>query len=231
MEASNNTVRYHHAAQPIIDVATGRVFGHELLLRCACNGEFYTPDEFRSRHKRFHLDWARIDLLIVKEVIRRGKTYNGTLLFNMSPATAGDESTMFEFLNGLCRVKDMGLCDNAGIEISENLNMSNKILSRLVGIVQSFGLSACLDDYDNGRNNIDRFTLSRWDIFKIDWRPGHRSHFDRNRINRLCDVLQPGNTRVLLEGVETETDHKEAVDTRIDLVQGFHYGRPTIQSA
>ena len=100
---------------------------------------------------------------------------------------------------------------------------------RLAGL-RTLGYGVAMDDFGTGHAEL--FTLAELgpDVVKLD-RSMVRDHADSNRRSRALPAITAMcrrlDTQLVAEGIETESEHRRAVDAGCEMLQGFLFARPT----
>ena len=215
------------AFQPIYDIKTGDLFGHEALMR----PDGCTPMELINSYERAGL------LNRIEEVT----FYNGTKAF-MEAQLDG-----YLFLNsfpGACMSLEMAMAtaelggdqmaDRLYVEVLEYTKYDSFAWSLKKKVIQETGSTPgiVIDDFGTGEN-IDRMCIDKYkpSIVKIDRK--FITHIDSNEENQaivadMITQLHDLGIKVLAEGVETVEEYTYLMRTDIDYMQGFYLGKPKI---
>ena len=211
------------ALQPIVDLRTGQVIGHEALVRGPAATEWPTPDGiFRTAHS---LGQERQ----LEETCRR-------LALTVRRRQLPDDQRLF--LNVDLQHQDLPLDPDGGlkrpeqvaIEISERLDFLNnpRALKDLQGW-RDAGYMIVLDDYGTGYSSLGTLLAVQPDVVKLDrYIVGS---LDRNRQHRTAVEAVVGlakdlGIKVVAEGVETMGELRALRKIGVDYGQGFLLGRP-----
>lgn len=220
------------AFQPILSLANHRTVGHEALLRAQdSNGTGVSPLTV------FHDVKAGADAVYLDRLVRtlhtrnytRSTADNGWLFLNISSDVVVSGPSFGAFFGEML--------EHAGIdpsrlvvEILEGAIESNQRLAEAVEYYRHLGCLVAIDDFGAGHSNFDRVWALKPDIVKLD-----RSLIVRARENararrmlpNLVSLLHEAACLVLMEGVETREEVLIAIDSDVDLVQGYFFARPT----
>jgi len=115
-------------------------------------------------------------------------------------------------------------------EITEQA-ADDHVLASLVREMRRHGIRVAIDDFGTGHSTEGRMSLLQPDIVKIDggWFAEFCRHAAAERFFRpLVSSLHDRGARVLVEGIEQATHLRVALDGGVDLLQGFHLGRPAL---
>jgi diguanylate cyclase (GGDEF)-like protein len=222
-----------NAFQPIVEVATGTVFGYESLLRGHDRIGFTSPPQLLDQaHQAGQLlpleqmmagralakfaslpDYSSATLFLNLDVrlISRGRDFLDKLLHHLKASNIAPSSVCFEF--------------------SERFdNTSVPEFADLVTEMRSAGFKLAIDDFGVGHAEmkllcdypVDYLKIDRHFVSEIDSNPRKR-HLVKNIVN-IAHVL---GIRVIAEGIETEADFLACREYGVDLVQGYFIARPT----
>lgn len=116
------------------------------------------------------------------------------------------------------------------VEILESAINESEDLARAIDYYRKLGCLIAIDDFGAGHSNFDRIWRLRPHIVKLDQTfavQAYQSRKVRRMLSSLVDLLHEAGSLVLLEGIETEDQALIAVDSGIDFVQGYFFGRPS----
>lgn len=223
-----------NAFQPIVETASGAVFGHESLLRGVDRLGFSSPLDFLDHvHQQGQLlaveqftaaralskfagisnfREATLFLNLDVRLIAHGKAFTDALLDHMRANGIPPSSVCFE--------------------LSERFdNTSIPEFAALVTHMRQAGFKLAIDDYGAGHGEMNLLCDYQVDYLKIDRhmvadidRHARRRHLFRNTVN-MAHAL---GIRIIAEGVETEAEYLTCRDLGADLVQGWFIARPTL---
>ncbi|HZW25587.1 MAG TPA: EAL domain-containing protein [Gallionella sp.] len=115
------------------------------------------------------------------------------------------------------------------IEILEQNIRDESILSAAVSYYKELGCLVAIDDFGASHSNFDRVWHIRPDIVKFDRSIIVQAEADRvvrKALPSLVSLIQELDCIALMEGVETEQQALIAIDSNVDLVQGYYFGHP-----
>ncbi|MGG7517253.1 EAL domain-containing protein [Allorhizobium undicola] len=221
------------AFQPIVEVQTGAVFGHEALMRGHDRIGFDTPvdllDQAESAGQLLALEQMLTSRALAKFASLPDSADN-TLFLNLDPRLICQGSQLVEAL--LAHLRAAQLAPSAiCFELSERLdNTGMAEFPALVAQLRSAGFKLAIDDFGVGHGEmkllcdypVDYLKIDRHFICGLDHSPRKR-HLVKN-IVQTAHVL---GVRVIAEGIETEGEFIACRDLCVDLVQGWHIARPT----
>ncbi len=222
-----------NAFQPIVEVATGSVFGYESLLRGHERIGFASPptllDEAHQTGQLLALEQmmsgralakfatlpeyssATLFLNLDVRLIRQGHEFLEKVLHHLRAAGIAPSSVCFEF--------------------SERFdNTSVPEFADLVAEMRKAGFKLAIDDFGVGHGEmkllcdfpVDYLKIDRHFVSEIDNKPRKR-HLVKNIVN----IAHTLGIRVIAEGIETEAEFLACREYGVDLVQGYFIARPT----
>lgn len=221
------------AFQPIVEVATGTVFGYETLMRGFDRIGFSSPLEILDQA-------AEAGQLLALEQMMAGRALakfatlpdfaSTTLFINLDVRLIKDGDYIIERLVQHLRkaaIPPSSVC----FELSERFdNTSIPEFAALVGKLRKAGFKLAIDDFGVGHGEmkllcdyqVDYLKIDRHFIDGIDQSPRKR-HLVKNIVH-MAHVL---GIRVIAEGIETEAELLACREYGVDLVQGYLIARPT----
>ena len=217
--------RFRFFGQPIRDLASGEIHHHELLLRMELDGQVIAPNRFLPHAESTELI-SRIDAWAVREGIRLGAA--SPVAINLS-AKSLDNPRLLEWVKrGLAEFD----ADPANVifEITETAAAENlEEASELVRGLSSLGCSVALDDFGTGYGSFTYLKYLPVDQLKIDItfiRNMTSDQVDRRVVTSIAAVADTFGMQTVAEGVEDAETLEALREVGIDLVQGYHLGRP-----
>lgn len=215
--------------QPILSLSHQRVIGHEGLLRAVdAQGRPLSPlavlATAQERGELVALD--RLARLL--HVFNRPPGDNQWLFLNVHPEVFVDAIAKSSFMLDLLEHQGMAAGDVV-IEVLEDAIRDEVCFAETVERLRSEGFLIALDDFGAGHSNFDRVWTVRPEIVKLDRSFALRMEHDagaRRLMPRIVNLLHEAGSLVLLEGIETETQARIALDSDIDFVQGYYFARP-----
>jgi EAL domain-containing protein (putative c-di-GMP-specific phosphodiesterase class I)/DNA-binding NarL/FixJ family response regulator len=212
--------------QPVVDLASLQVIGHEALSRFADPGlggpESWFSDAFdvglgvdlewlAATSALGYLDSAPSDMF---------------LALNMSPATV-----VHMVDNQLC---DQALCARLVIELTEHDPVEDyPALHRALGEMRSLGTRLAADDVGSGYAGFRHLLRLQPDIIKLDTTliAGiHRSPDQQALTRALVTFARDVGADVIAEGIEDDDDLVVLRDLGVPLGQGYLLGRPEVMA-
>ena len=228
LETSQTAMAY----QPIVDLETGQVAGHEALMRwCSPTLGVIAPSDFIPLAERAGIA-PILDQWAFAQVIKRLQSLPqvGAINVNLSACSLLENSWVDETL---ARFQASGLrAGQVRLEITETalLNQEAKALSNLNRLCRA-GLPVLLDDFGTGYSSLSHLRLFPIAGIKID-RSFVAQITGSGREGRIVSAM----TRLALdlgmsvtaEGVENELQHTSLIATGCGFAQGHFYGVPSV---
>jgi EAL domain-containing protein (putative c-di-GMP-specific phosphodiesterase class I) len=221
------------AFQPIYSLAHKRIVGYEALVRA----------EDRNRQpvspaRLFHQDEDLSRAVFLDRLCRHVHIDNfqsfgdevNWLFLNVSPQTIIHGNEFGSFFRDLLE-KFKFPPHRIVIEIVEH-PISGEDSAKIVDSVkyyQELGCLTAIDDFGAGHSNFDRIWTLKPDLVKLD-RSMLLKASDQEKIRQLLpgivSLLHQAGALVIMEGIETEAQTLIAMESDIDMVQGYFFAKP-----
>jgi diguanylate cyclase (GGDEF)-like protein/PAS domain S-box-containing protein len=218
-------------AQPIIELATGRVSYDELLIRMLSpDGNLISPDAFLPTAERFELVNG-IDRWVTGKGL--GLARNGQpVSINLSAHSIGDEQILAAARKAIAD----GLApSNVIFEITETAAMTNMDGARdFAAALTDLGCDVALDDFGTGFGSFTYLKHLPARYVKIDMefvRDIVSNNTDQQVVKSITDVAHSLGKQTIAEGVQDQASLDLLRDYNVDHAQGFFIGRPKRISA
>jgi diguanylate cyclase (GGDEF)-like protein/PAS domain S-box-containing protein len=222
--------------QPIVDLRTGAVECHELLLRLGVDeGEPIPAARFIETAEQFgmvqELDrWVVHEALGLLEGLQSdGNGHAGdSLHVNLSSSSVTDTAVL-EFIE---RELDQGGANPSGItfEITETAAVHNfDTAANFADRITEFGCRIAIDDYGAGFGPFYYLKHLPFDLIKIDGefvRDLTRSDADQLTVKAIVQIARGLGKRTIAEAVEEQSTESLLREMGVDMAQGFYVGRP-----
>jgi EAL domain-containing protein (putative c-di-GMP-specific phosphodiesterase class I) len=229
----HNDLALSSVFQPLLDSATRKAIAYEALLRVSDKaGLPVAPDVlFRSMaensgvvaldrlcrviHSINFFSQAQGDLSLFLNI-------NGRHLLGIQKGTHG---AAFETLLRYCCLKPSQVV----LEILESEVDSLENVQIAIDAYKGKGFRIAIDDFGCRHSNFDRLWILSPDIVKLDRslivQADHNPRAAK-MLPSLVRLIHELGAQVVCEGIETPAQHARAVDSGVDLLQGYHYARP-----
>jgi diguanylate cyclase (GGDEF)-like protein len=222
-----------NAFQPIVEVGTGAVFGHESLMRGHDRIGFESPLDLLDQAAATGQLLA-LEQMVASRALAKFATLpdcaSATLFLNLDVRLIPDGNALVDTLLDQLRkahVPPSSVC----FELSERFdNTRVPEFAALVERLRRSGFKLAIDDFGVGHGEmkllcdypVDYVKIDRHFIAGLDSNPRKR-HLVKNIVN-FCHVL---GVRVIAEGIETEGEFLACREFGVDLVQGWYIARPS----
>lgn len=212
--------------QPIIEIATGKVLGYEVLARqydaagkIVSAGDVFTDLQVPSE---LRLEWDRSVRYQALQALANAPE-DSCISLNISPQWL-DNRTEDDPLVTLQMMQELGI-DPARviIEITEQGGNLEQIRS-LAARYRQAGVRVALDDFGTGFQQLDRLLAFTPDLLKVDMRmfpDGASRHQESALLHTLGDMASRLGCKLIFEGVETAAEFYLALQCNASYIQGY----------
>jgi diguanylate cyclase (GGDEF)-like protein/PAS domain S-box-containing protein len=219
--------------QPIVELATGRVSQHELLIRMeGPNGGIVLPEEFLPVAERFDLVQA-IDRWVVRHAIElladsERASRDLVLEVNLSGRSIGD-AELFELLEH--DLASTGVdASRLVLEITETAAIENMEEARAFAErLAALGCRLALDDFGSGFGSFYYLKHLPFDYLKIDGdfvRNLTVTPVDQAVVRSIVQIADSVGYQTIAEFVADEPTLRAIREYGVHFAQGFHIGAP-----
>lgn len=217
------------AFQPMVSARNGQVMQYEALLRMiGPDGEPIAAGQFMPAAERLGLarliDRRTLDLAMTE--LAQSRTLR--LALNVSALTAADAAWLPALEKHLAAVPDAA--QRLTVEITETAVLDNfHTTEHFVAALRALGCAVALDDFGAGYTSFRHLRGLAVNVVKID--RAFVTDLARRPDNRLVvravrDLAQGLGLSTVAEGVESAEDAGILAELGVDLLQGYHLGRP-----
>lgn len=234
LAAAFEDVAIRSVFQPIYSLAHSRMVGVEGLMRCTGpRGEPVSPLQILNRTGRSEAQDIFLDRLcrylhLNNMVAHVPDAYWLFMNVSAQAVTAGRHyGSYFAELLGQLDFPAHRIV----IEILEDGIADERLLAWAVDYYRELGCIIAIDDFGAGQSNFNRVWAINPDIVKLDRSLVVRATTDartRRALPNLVDLLRESGCLVLMEGIETEAEAVTAVQSGVDMVQGYYFAKPTL---
>ena len=219
--------------QPIMQIATGKITHHEVLLRMQGeDGKTISPDAFLPAAVRFGL-MAEIDSWLVDhaiEALAEHRKERPDLKFSINlSANAFDTQDLTEYMRAT--LDKHGVPANAVlIEITESLAVRHlSHVERQVTALREMGCELALDDFGTGYSSFSYLQRLPMDYIKIDGcfiRNLVDNRVDQKMVRLIGEIGREAGMKTIAEYVQDGPALWLLGELGIDFAQGYYVGRP-----
>jgi diguanylate cyclase (GGDEF)-like protein len=217
--------------QALVDVATGKIYGFEALIRWEHSRRGWTsPVEFIPRAEQTGLiipigDWVLREAVHQAGCWRR-MGHNIVVSINVAALqlSLGDFASRVSKVLQSEDVPPDAIC----IEITEGTLMDTGAIRELER-VRDLGISISLDDFGTGYSSLSYLRGLPVDVIKIDRSfvtPLGNDKKASQFFRAIVSLIQTIDLKVLAEGVETEVQWQELKDAGCEAAQGYLFSKP-----
>lgn len=219
----NGGLLFH--GQPILELKSGEVHHHELLVRMRLDGELVLPGSFLPFAEETELI-RDLDLWAVERGIALARGV--PVAINLSARSLGSRGLLSVIEGKLS--ENRSLVRNLTFEITETAAAENMQGAReLAWELSRMGCGVALDDFGTGYGSFTYLRNLPVSQLKIDseFIIGLRSdNADRRVVESMVSVARNFEMITVAEGVEDRATFELLGELGIDLVQGYYVGRP-----
>lgn len=213
--------------QPIVEVATGKIFAYEALMRPSTDN-IKTPFELislaRSQSKLPQIE--RLTLFRSMECFLKEEISNSDCLLFINSLSnqmlPDDELQQFE-------VQYASYLNRLVVELTEEERGDNELTHRKLAYLEKWGAQLALDDYGGGYNSETALVDLSPDYIKLDMSIIHNIHADDNRLQMMKGIIQYCDSRgikIIAEGVECKEEMDAVIGAGVRYLQGFYLAKP-----
>jgi EAL domain-containing protein (putative c-di-GMP-specific phosphodiesterase class I)/GGDEF domain-containing protein len=217
--------------QPILDLLEGSITGYEALTRGPSDSPLHSPEALFKvaawSGQLLELDLACSSMALA--TFTRLKL-SGRLFVNLTPGSLLADAFAPSAI--LARLNQVGLERNRLIieitESSPDFNYSD--LKHAVEKLRAAGLEVAMDDLGEGFSSLRLWSELNPAYVKIDKHFISGIHLDPHKLQfarSIQQLAENANTRVIAEGVETQSEQAIVKDLGIRYAQGYLIGRPS----
>lgn len=216
--------------QPIVDLCSGEVAGHEVLTRPLPESGFQNADQLFCASEHFGMN-NEIESLSRRLAIEAAGTWRaGSLLFmNSSPEVIAN----LQFAHDLTReLRANGKLTPTRIvlEITERCrDREFSTLPQSIEMLRESGFQVAIDDVGAGTSGLNRIMTLRPGWLKLDRELVDGIHEDKIRQHMVQFLVYFGRLsaiRVVGEGIESIEELDALIDLGVSFGQGYLLGRP-----
>jgi EAL domain-containing protein (putative c-di-GMP-specific phosphodiesterase class I) len=211
--------RFSIVLQPIFDIGTGRIAGHEALARFEG-----TDNDPRGVFRVAYVDGYGdlLEAAAIAAALAVPDRPDGQALYVNASARALTSSRFWAALPARL--------DTVVVELTEDLeHVDGEILADAVARLRSRGASVALDDLGAGVGEFHRMAALRPDVVKADRSLVHGCSAEAGQsavLRALVTYARALGAQVCAEGVEDIADLDHLGEIGVSLAQGYLLGRP-----
>ncbi|MGN0114736.1 MAG: EAL domain-containing protein [Acutalibacteraceae bacterium] len=233
-----NNHEFQMYIQFVVDAKSGKIYGGEALSRWENPEEgLLSPANYIESMKTLGII-DRLDFYILEESCRLLEKWSKTEMceLNLSCNFTRITVSSADFPKRFSEITDRYSFDHSQliIELTEDSLADNNVRAfQNVLYCQKQGFRIALDDLGSGYSSFSDLCDYPIDIVKIDRHIIAKSVTERGNA-LLCGITKLAHDlgiKVLCEGVETENENANVIDSDCDYIQGFYYSKVYPKSA
>lgn len=222
--------RFRVFAQPVLDVRTGVVVRHELLIRMMVDDELVSPAEFLPAAERLGII-RDIDRWMIHQAVKllsMNALDGSSIEVNLSGKAFGDPELPAMIRRAL---ETSGVeAQRLGFEITETAAIADMAKAqRLICMLKELGCRFSLDDFGSGFSSFYYLKHLQIDCLKVDGsfiRSLPDSPQDQHLVRGIVELCRGLGVEIAVEYVEDQRTLDLVRELGVDLAQGYHIGRP-----
>lgn len=218
--------------QPVIDINTKKIKGYECLSRgIKKDGDILNPSYMFNLAKKAEMVYF-LDRLCRMSAIKTAHKYGITdsnIFINFTPSSIYNPE--------YCLKDTVNLVENLKLDIPNivfEVVEFEKItevdhLKDVLDYYRQKGFKVALDDVGEGYSSLKMLAALKPDIIKLDTyliKGIEADSFKRAIVEHLVNLSKKLDIMVLAEGIETHQELETAVQLKVDLAQGYLFGKP-----
>ena len=215
--------------QPIYDIKSGKVLKYEALMRIQKqDGTIAPPNYFLeiAKHTPFYKE---LTLVMLEHVIEFAQKHpNLEFSINLSSLDIENKELVEALIKKLLHA---GVERHITLEILESEEFKDfEYLFNFVKRVRDLGIKISIDDFGSGYSNISSTIKLSIDYLKIDGSLIRHILVDQRYekvIKSIVNFAEEMGAKTIAEFVESEDIAKKLQELDIDMLQGYHIGKPS----
>ena len=222
-----------YAMQPIIEGATGKVYGYEMLMRSKMQ-------EFKSPADILRLAKVQSKLYVIEEItlFESMRTYSSKIKEGLIPK---ETKVFINTINSQSLSKKLFMAfeneyrdylEHIVLEITETDSLDDAFFAQKLEYIKKWNAMIAIDDFGTGYNTDVALIFLSPNLVKIDMsivRDVDKDIDKQNILENLMSYTKKRNIIVLAEGVERIEEVETLVSFGVDLFQGYYFAKPDFE--
>lgn len=217
--------------QPILNISTGKVEAHEVLMRIENEqGEILPAYKFIEFAEDMGIIY-KLELQMLNKVFKKVQStgYSGLLFINFSPKSI----IASDYLNSIRELlKKYNINPSKVVfEITERETVKNlEILQRFVNSLKHLGFQFAIDDFGSGYSSYLYIKHLPINFVKIEGdfiRELTESEIDKAIVKSISVLCKSLNIKTVAEFIENKQALEECKELGIQYAQGYFIGKPS----
>lgn len=135
-----------------------------------------------------------------------------------------------------CAIEDTGIDpQNLTLEVTESLAIDDmERMQAILNSIRSLGVRIALDDFGTGYSSLNHIREIPLDVIKVDQcfvQKLDEDDYSQSFIKMVAELATALDVNVCVEGIETAAQFKILEGMKVDLVQGYYFGKPMPKEA
>lgn len=223
--------------QPIVDILQPDMpcIGAEALVRWNSKElGFVSPGDFISLAEYLGLI-NQIGEHVLREACKRCKYWNdmGHPEYKVNVNLSVVQLLQKDIVENIaCVLEETGIYPkNLTLEVTESLAVNDMSkMKKILADIRRLGVRVALDDFGTGYSSLNHIREMPIDVIKIDRCfiiDIGKDEFSNAFVKMVGELANAIGVNVCVEGVETEEQLRFLQDGKVQMIQGFYFGRPT----
>lgn len=128
-------------------------------------------------------------------------------------------------------VRETGIMpENLTLEVTEGLAINDMArMKQILADIRSLGVRVALDDFGTGYSSLNHIREMPLDVIKIDRCfiiDIGKDEFQAAFVKMVAELADTIHVKVCVEGVETKEQYEALRNTKIQMIQGYFFGKP-----
>lgn len=128
-------------------------------------------------------------------------------------------------------IRETGIMpENLTLEVTEGLAINDMArMKQILADIRSLGVRVALDDFGTGYSSLNHIREMPLDVIKIDRCfiiDIGKDEFQAAFVKMVAELADTIHVKVCVEGVETEEQYEALRNTKIQMIQGYLFGKP-----
>lgn len=238
---ANDCKEFEVIYQPIVNVEgeLDHCVGAEALLRWNCGAlGVISPTEFVPLAEYLGLI-NPIGEFVLREACRSCKYWNdlGHPEYKVNVNLSVVQLLQKDIVDTVQKiVEESGISPgNLTLEVTEGLAVNDMVrMKRVLAGIRALGVRVALDDFGTGYSSLNHIREMPLDVIKIDScfvADIGKDEFQKAFVTMVAELAHAIGVRVCVEGVETVQQLAALKKTKIQMIQGFYFGKPMDRAA
>lgn len=217
-------------AQPILNLASGELYGWEILTRGPQNSPFHTPAELFDMAYQADL-LSSFEFLVIKKAFMEisSRAIQEQVFINVTPVSLGHPLFLHQLLETLKQFPAIS-ASQVVLEITERHAIRDfQYIGAVMNACRVHGFRFAVDDAGAGYSSLQSISELVPDIIKIDRSviaEIDRMSVKQSLLKALLHFADNMNCQVIAEGVERPEELSMLCEMQVHMVQGFYFARP-----